>query len=259
MKLEQPSFAVLIDADGGTLKSIAPILTDISRRGRILVRRIYGDFTSPQLAGWRDLLAEHAIQPIQQYASSTGRSTSDSALIIDAMDLLHTRRFNGFCLVSGNSDFTRLATRLREDGLMVFGFGSKQVPGTFISACDRFVHVEDLIASPLDVAAANSPLHDAHPLPLGTGQRAAEPVSPYTAATSTAHAPMTRGEALRRSVQLATMPSGWAPITAIGQQLKALGWTIKDSGHATLTDALKAESGLEMQVNGSARYFRAKD
>lgn len=257
MKLDQPSFAVLIDADGGTLKSIAPILTDISRRGRILVRRIYGDFTSPQLAGWRDMLAEHAIQPIQQYASSTGRSTSDSALIIDAMDLLHTRRFNGFCLVSGNSDFTRLATRLREDGLMVFGFGRKQVPGTFISACDRFVHVEDLIVSPLEVAAANSPLHDAYPLPLGTGQRVAEPPSLYPA-TGTSPPPLTCGEALRRSVQLATAPSGWAPITAIGQQFKALGWTIKDSGHATLTDALKAESSLEMQVTGSTRYFRAK-
>lgn len=257
MKLDQPSFAVLIDADGGTLKSIAPILTDISRRGRILVRRIYGDFTSPQLAGWRDMLAEHAIQPIQQYASSTGRSTSDSALIIDAMDLLHTRRFNGFCLVSGNSDFTRLATRLREDGLMVFGFGRKQVPGTFISACDRFVHVEDLIVSPLEVAAANSPLHDAYPLPFGTGQRAAEPPSLYPA-TSSPPPPMTCGEALRRSVQLATAPSGWAPITAIGQQFKALGWSIKDSGHATLTDALKAESGIEMQVNGAARYFRSK-
>lgn len=259
MKLDQPSFAVLIDADGDTLKSIAPILTDISRRGRILVRRIYGDFTSPQLAGWRDMLAEHAIQPVQQYASSTGRSTSDSALIIDAMDLLHTRRFNGFCLVSGNSDFTRLATRLREDGLMVFGFGRKHVPGTFISACDRFIHVEDLIASPLDVAAANSPLHDACALPVATAQRVAEPASAYAPAVSTAAQPQTCGEALVRSVQLAAGPGGWAPITAIGQQFKALGWTIKDSGHTTLTEALKSEGGLEMKINGSARYFRARD
>lgn len=258
MKLDQPTFAVLIDADGDSLKSIAPILTDISRRGRILVRRIYGDFTSPLLANWRDMLAAHAIQPVQQYASSTGRSTSDSALIIDAMDLLHTRRFNGFCLVSGNSDFTRLATRLREDGLMVFGFGRKQVPGTFISACDRFVHVEDLIASPLDVAAANGPLHDALPLPVATHQRVAEPARAYSPATSTATPPQTCQEALVRAVLLATAANGWAPITAIGQQFKALGRTVRDSGHATLTEALKADDTLEMKVNGSARYFRIK-
>lgn len=258
MKPDQPTFAVLIDADIDSLKSIAPILNDISRRGRILVRRIYGDFTSPQLASWRDVLAEHAIQPVQQYARSPGRSCSDSALIIDAMDLLHTRRFNGFCLVSGNGDFTRLATRLREDGLMVLGFGRRHVPGTFISACDRFVHVEDLTASPLDVAAANSPLHEALPLPVGTAHRAAEPSKPYQLAEAAPTTPQTCQEALLQAVLLATAPSGWAPITMIGQQFKALGRTVEDSGYATLTEALKADDKLEMKINGSARYFRIK-
>ena len=145
MRHDLPAFAVLIDADNVRLDTIACILEEMTRHARITVRRIYGDFTSPNLASWKNTLAEHAIHPIQQFRNTVGKNASDSALIIDAMDLLHSHRFEGFCLVSSDSDFTRLATRIREDGLTVFGFGEKKTPKAFVGACDRYIYVENLL------------------------------------------------------------------------------------------------------------------
>lgn len=149
MKHDLPNFALLIDADNDTPDIIAPIIEEITRDARLSVRRVYGDFTSPNLAKWREILAGHGIQPVQQYRNSTGKNASDSALIIDAMDLLHGRRLDGFCLVSSDGDFTRLATRIREDGLSVFGFGRKHAPKAFVSACERYTYVENLGVAPI--------------------------------------------------------------------------------------------------------------
>lgn len=156
MKHELPAFALLIDADNDTPEIIAPIIEEITRHARISVRRVYGDFTTPHLAGWRETLANHGIHPIQQYRNSVGKNASDSALIIDAMDLLHGGRLDGFCLVSSDGDFTRLATRIRENGLSVFGFGRKHAPKAFVNACERYIYVENLTtpAEPVPVAAA---------------------------------------------------------------------------------------------------------
>lgn len=146
MKSEQPRFAVLIDADNVNNPAwIEPILREIRRYGRVTVCRIFGDFTTPHLSSWKLTLAEHAIQPVQQYRNTVGKNASDSALIIDAMDLLHSRRFDGFCIVSSDSDFTRLATRIREDGHTVYGIGEKKAPKAFVSACDRYFHIENLL------------------------------------------------------------------------------------------------------------------
>ncbi len=134
--------AVLIDADNASAAVIGDILSEIASHGTASVKRIYGDFTTSNLSGWRKVLAEHAIQPIQQFRNTVGKNASDSALIIDAMDLLHTRELDGFCLVSSDSDFTRLATRIREDGLPVYGFGEEKTPNSFINACDRFTYTE---------------------------------------------------------------------------------------------------------------------
>ena len=120
--------AVLIDADNASAAVIADILSEIASLGTASVKRVYGDFTTSSLSGWRKVLAEHAIQPVQQFRNTIGKNASDSALIIDAMDLLHTRELGGFCLVSSDSDFTRLATRIREDGLVVYGFGEEKTP-----------------------------------------------------------------------------------------------------------------------------------
>jgi hypothetical protein len=134
--------AVLIDADNASVTLLSEILAEVSKLGTATVKRVYGDFTSANLQSWGKILAEHAIQPIQQYRNTTKKNASDSALIIDAMDMLHTRRFEGFCLVSSDSDFTRLAIRIREDGLTVFGFGEEKTPNSFVKACNRFFYTE---------------------------------------------------------------------------------------------------------------------
>ena len=120
------------------------MLEEISRNGTPTIKRIYADWTKPNASGWKNVLLENAITPIQQYSYTTGKNSSDSALIIDAMDILYSEKVNGFCIVSSDSDFTRLATRLREAGMMVMGFGEKKTPKPFISACDKFIYLEIL-------------------------------------------------------------------------------------------------------------------
>ena len=157
MKHDLPVFALLIDADNVTKDAIAPIIEEVTRHGRIAVRRVYGDFTTPNLAGWRETLANHGIHPIQQYRNSIGKNASDSALIIDAMDLLHSGRLEGFCLVSSDGDFSRLATRIRENGLSVFGFGRKDAAKAFVNACERYIYIENLL-NPSEPAKETAPL-----------------------------------------------------------------------------------------------------
>lgn len=136
--------AVLIDADNAQAAVIEPLLAEVARFGDATVRRIYGDFTAPTSASWKKVLQRNAIKPVQQFAYSTGKNSTDSTLIIEAMDLLYTGNFDGFALVTSDSDFTGLAMRLREEGLMVFGFGEKKTPEAFRNACHRFVFVEIL-------------------------------------------------------------------------------------------------------------------
>ncbi len=138
--------AVLIDADNTQASIIDGLLSEIAKYGIASVRRIYGDWTSPLLKGWKEILLEHSIQPIQQFGYTKGKNATDSAMIIDAMDLLYTGKFDGFCIVSSDSDFTKLASRIRESGLFVFGFGEKKTPSPFVSACDKFIYIEVLRA-----------------------------------------------------------------------------------------------------------------
>jgi len=141
-KLRDDRLAVLIDADNASANLIEPLLEEVAKYGTANVKRIYGDWTNNQLSGWKGKLHTYAIQPIQQYSYVSGKNATDSALIIDAMDLLYTGNFDGFCLVSSDSDFTRLACRLREAGLFVYGFGRKQTPISFQKACDKFTYTE---------------------------------------------------------------------------------------------------------------------
>src|SRR3954470_18296530 len=129
---EQRRLAVLIDADNAQASVIEGLLAEVAKYGVASVKRIYGNFTSPQLASWKNALLKYSISPVQQFAYTTGKNATDSSLIIDAMDLMYTGRFDGFCLVSSDSDFTRLAQRLREQGLTVFGFGQKKTPKAFV-------------------------------------------------------------------------------------------------------------------------------
>src|SRR5262245_48107693 len=130
--------AMLIDADNASPGIIAGLLAEIAKYGIATVKRIYGDWTKPNLIGWKSVLLEHAITPIQQFRYTAGKNATDSAMIIDAMDLLYAGKIDGFCLVSSDSDFTRLASRIRESGLTVYGFGERKTPAAFVGACDKF-------------------------------------------------------------------------------------------------------------------------
>jgi uncharacterized LabA/DUF88 family protein len=137
-------FAVLIDGDNIPSGHVKEMMEEIAKYGNPTIKRIYGDWTKPHLSKWKNLLLENAITPIQQYGYTTGKNSTDSAMIIDAMDILYSEKVNGFCLVSSDSDFTRLATRLREAGMQVIGIGEKKTPDPFIVSCDKFIYVEIL-------------------------------------------------------------------------------------------------------------------
>lgn len=138
------NLAVLIDGDNIPSAYVTEMMEEITKYGNPTIKRIYGDWTRPHLSKWKGLLLEHAITPIQQYGYTTGKNATDSAMIIDAMDILYSEKVNGFCIVSSDSDFTRLATRLREAGMQVIGIGEKKTPNPFIVACDKFIYIEIL-------------------------------------------------------------------------------------------------------------------
>jgi len=142
--VESKKLAVLIDADNAQAAVCSELLAEVAKFGIASVKRAYGDWTTTNLKSWKEYLHQYAIQPIQQFSYTQGKNATDSALIIDAMDLLHESRLDGFCLVSSDSDFTRLATRIREAGLFVYGFGEEKTPEPFISACDKFIYTEIL-------------------------------------------------------------------------------------------------------------------
>jgi len=143
-QLEQQKFAVLIDGDNAQASLLPQILAEVSKVGLITIKRIYGDWTTTNMNQWKESLHKHAIQPEQQFRYTTGKNATDSAMIIDAMDLLHSNDVQGFCIVSSDSDYTRLATRIREDGLFVIGVGEKKTPEAFVNACNQFIYSENL-------------------------------------------------------------------------------------------------------------------
>ena len=154
MELNDKKFAVLVDADNISHRKIKDILDEIANYGTPTIKRIYGDFTNPKFAAWKEVLLENSITPIQQYAYTTGKNATDSALIIDAMDILHKEGVDGFCIVSSDSDYTRLASRIRESGREVLGFGERKTPKPFIKSCDKFIYVEILGQTPPPEKAA---------------------------------------------------------------------------------------------------------
>ena len=151
--------AVLIDADNIPYSNVKEMMEEIAKYGTPTFKRIYADWTKPHVAGWKNVLLENAITPIQQYSYTSGKNATDSAMIIDAMDILYTGRVDGFCIVSSDSDFTRIATRLREAGMKVFGIGEKKTPLPFISACDKFIYLE-ILKAPQETVKSPVPSKD---------------------------------------------------------------------------------------------------
>lgn len=191
----QDRLAVLIDADNAQPSITEALLSEVAKYGVASVKRIYGDWTTPSLSGWKSILLEHSIQPVQQFRYTVGKNATDSAMIIDAMDLLYAKRFDGFCLVSSDSDFTRLASRIREEGLLVYGVGEKKTPKAFVSACDKFIFTEVL-----------------------RFQENAEPaVKPKTSNELKRDAKLVA--LLRNALEAASDESGWAHLGAVGSNI----------------------------------------
>src|SRR5580698_6330846 len=185
--------AVLIDADNAQPSITEGLLAEVAKYGTAHVKRAYGDWTGTSLKGWKDQLLAQSIQPIQQFAYTTGKNATDTAMVIDAMDLLYSGRFDGFCIVSSDSDFTRLAARLRESGLTVYGFGERKTPQPFVAACDKFIYIENL-----------SYTH----APIAPAEAAAKP--PAATATQKLKADTALMNQLRNAIEAASDDDGWA-------------------------------------------------
>ena len=199
MSFSNEKLAVLIDADNAQASVIHDLLAEVSRYGTASVKRAYGDWTTPNLKSWKEVLHKLAIQPIQQFSYTTGKNSSDSSLIIDAMDLLHSGKLDGFCLVSSDSDFTRLAIRIREAGLTVYGFGEKKTPPAFVAACDKFSFTE-ILKLPTSSSINGPSIAPAGETTAATGEPTLEPLEPM----------------IRRAVTATTRDNGWAALSAVG-------------------------------------------
>ncbi len=232
---ETAKLAVLIDADNAQASICEELLAEVARYGTASIKRAYGDWTTTNLKGWKEVLHKLAITPMQQFSYTSGKNATDSALIIDAMDLLHAGALNGFCLVSSDSDFTKLATRIREAGLAVYGFGEKKTPGAFIAACDKFTYTEILREQP----EAEAPKQE-----------------------DVAELPKLRPMVLK-ALEATAREDGWATLSALGSQLtrnhpsfdsrnygvSKLGELIRKQGYLEMKEVPVGESGTHVQLH----------
>lgn len=224
--------AVLIDADNTQPSIVEGLFAEIVKYGTANVKRIYGDWTGTQLKGWKETLLTYSIQPIQQFAYTSGKNATDSALIIDAMDLLYTDRFDGFCIVSSDSDFTRLASRLREAGLAVYGFGEKKTPKPFVNACDKFIFTEILRKDERSQTAAGAPSPKENSKELKMDSKLLSTI--------------------RYAVEDAADESGWAFLGTVGQYITKHSpeFDPRNYGYKKLSDLIWATESFEIDERG---------
>jgi uncharacterized LabA/DUF88 family protein len=228
--------AVLIDADNTSSQIADGLFEEIAKIGEASVRRIYGDFAAQRMKGWAGVLSRHAIIPQQQFAYVTGKNASDIALVIDAMDLLHSGRFDGFCLVSSDSDFTRLAARIREQGTDVYGFGQQKTPESFRQACRRFIYTENLMPSAQT---------------LDAGAPVAQPLQPPSAAVPI----------LRKVISQMDSEDGWVPLSTLGHRLAdfASDFDPRTYGYKKLSDLVRNTNNFDVeQVEAGGMRVRLK-
>jgi uncharacterized LabA/DUF88 family protein len=240
MKAEQqrlPRFAVLIDADNTSPQIASGLFEEVAKFGEASVRRIYGDFSNQRLKSWTEILQKYAIDPYQQFAYTTGKNASDIALVIDAMDLLHSGRFDGFCLVSSDSDFTRLASRLREQGADVYGFGAQKTPESFRQACRRFIYTENLLPQ--------APTSDSGAAPKSKS------LQPLSAAV-----PL-----LKKAISQIESEDGWVRLDFVGNQLTNLvsDFDARTYGFRKLSDLVRNTGMFDVEkTDGNRTRIRAK-
>ncbi len=256
---EDPSMrlAVLIDADNAQAAVIEGLLAEVARFGEATVKRIYGDFTSSHSSSWKKVLQKYAIKPVQQFAYTTGKNATDSTLIIDAMDLLYTRKFDGFCLVTSDSDFTGLAMRLREEGIIVFGFGEQKTPDAFKNSCHKFIFTEVLRPTPQKRSASGARTSD---VANGALAKAKSQATPKTKVKFPKQFVL---DALEQSSD----ENGWAQLGTFGSYLTKLksDFDSRNYGFKKLSDLVKAKTDLfvvEERIpqgsNNKQLYVRAK-
>lgn len=232
------SLAVLIDADNARAAIIGPLLAEVAKLGIASVKRIYGDWTTPNLGPWKQLLLEHSIQPIQQFRYTARKNATDSAMIIDGMDLLHSGKFAGFCIVSSDSDFTRLAQRIRESGVRVYGFGEQKTPKPFVSACDRFIYTEVLQA----------------PAPGGSD------ADPKRRSAKELQGDKDLVDLMRSAVEEASDESGWAALGGVGSLIskRASDFDSRRYGYAKLSGLAEAIKLFDLERRDTHFYVRSK-
>ncbi len=230
------ALAVLIDADNARPAIVQGLLNEIAKLGIASVKRIYGDWTTPNLAAWKQTLLEYSIQPIQQFRYTTGKNATDSAMIIDAMDLLFQGHFGGFCLVSSDSDFTRLASRIRESGLQVYGFGEHKTPRPFVAACDRFIYTEVFVTS-----------IDTEVTPTVSVQPAKQLRSNTKLLCS-----------LREAIEASADDTGWASLGVVGSQINKLvnDFDPRSYGYSKLSELIKAIGLFGMEWRGNLVFIK---
>ncbi len=218
------ALAILIDADNANPAIVKGLIDEVAKFGRATVRRIYGDWTTPNLGKWKEVLLEHSIQPMQQFAYTKGKNATDSTMIIDAMDLLYAGNLDGFCIVSSDSDFTRLASRLKESGKRVYGFGEKKTPRPFVAACDRFIYTDVFTK----VEGQTAPQ-----------RKKAEELDRDRAFL----------ELVSGAVEDASDESGWAHLGQVGSILtqKAPDFDSRNYGYGKLSDLLDASKHFEVR------------
>jgi uncharacterized LabA/DUF88 family protein len=232
--------AVLIDADNAQPSITEGLLAEVAKYGTAHVKRAYGDWTAPQLKGWKDQLLSQSIQPIQQFAYTRGKNATDAAMVIDAMDLLYSGRFDGFCIVSSDSDFTRLAARLRESALTVYGFGERKTPKPFVAACDKFIYIENLTFNESDDEDE------------GGGATRAPGVSVRPARRKPATAAELKNDVslvtfLRNALEAASDDDGWAPLAGVGNIItnQRPDFDPRSYGYGKLSDLISATTLFE--------------
>jgi len=235
--LSRHKIAILIDGDNAQASLLSQMLVEAGRYGLVTLRRIYGDWTTNSMNSWKDILNFHAVQPIQQFRYTIGKNATDSAMIIDAMDILHSGVVEGFCLVSSDSDYTRLATRIRESGVFVMGIGEKKTPKPFVNACDVFVYTENLVAEEKILKTQSKKSQekvkgDQEPIPL-----------------------------LRKAFEMSVQEDGWSLLAVMGNALYQLdpGFDPRTYGHKQLSRLIGSYKEIfeqrAVETNGSTLFY----
>jgi hypothetical protein len=268
MQAQDLRLAVLIDADNVPKKYIKPVMEEIAVYGNPTLKRIYGDWTTPNLAKWKDVLLENALTPIQQYSYTAGKNSTDSAMIIDAMDILYSGNVDGFCIVSSDSDFTRLAIRLREAGKKVIGLGERKTPNPFIVACDRFIYIEVLASQitpqPVPPPSTKQPKKKTQPVaPVateigsgGTPSVATEIGNGGTPAAGRAKTPVPKDiiDYISQTIEDVGDDEGWAYLGEVGSllQKKRPDFDSRNYGYKKLSSMLEGCGAFDIDFRGNS-------